>query len=94
MNTIWKYILPFDLSRNLLMPEGAQVLTAQLQDGRITLWARVSPPGPMTTRRFLIVETGHPVDLTDTHYIATVQDAECVWHVFEDYSKPLEREQV
>lgn len=90
MITIWKF--PIDLVTPLGfltdtpvidMPEGAVILTMQLQDGIPTLWALVDPSKPPTPRVFHIVGTGHPVPTRDVEYINTWQRDGFVFHVFE-----------
>jgi len=38
--TTWKYPLEITDEQNLMMPEGAEILTAQMQGGTLCLWAR------------------------------------------------------
>lgn len=85
--TIWKFPLPVEVDEYVEMelPKDACVLTAQIQDGRPTLWAMVNPDPrcPVETRRFKWVATGEPnVDFYNLHYIATVQNAGFVYHLF------------
>lgn len=66
------------------MPEGAHVLTAQMQGGDLVLWAIVQPDKPMEHRKFEVFGTGEPMELpAESPYVATVQDGPLVWHVFE-----------
>lgn len=84
--TIYKY--PLDLVDRQVrsMPIGAEVLTAQVQRNEICLWAIVPPGQPNEERIFEIIGTGNPVVVdigVERRYIATVQQGEFVWHVFE-----------
>lgn len=84
--TIWKFLLLLTDSQSLSMPENAQLLSVQLQDGAICLWALVNPDLPVESRTFEIHGTGKPIHC-DTgilrRYIGTVQQRPFVWHVFE-----------
>ncbi len=83
---VWKYPLDADpgVEQVREMPEGAKVLTAQVQDGHVTIWAQVDPSRPKENRRFVIVGTGQGfaggMGMT---WIATVQRVPYVWHVYE-----------
>lgn len=83
MKTIWKYEIPLEDTFSLSMPEGAQVLTVQLQGGIPSLWAMVEPSAPQEERRFAVIGTGNPIGEVGD-YIATIQlhGGELVFHVF------------
>ncbi len=82
---IYKY--PLQLGETILkLPFGAQVLTAQDQGGTITIWALVNTEDIQPeTRKFTVVGTGHTLpDSADvSNWIATLQQGQYVWHVFE-----------
>ena len=86
MRAIWKY--PIGLSIEPVvhsMPEGAQILTVQVQQDVITLWAMVDPDQPRTDRRFVVWGTGHRhSDAEKLTYIGSVQMGPFVWHIFEE----------
>lgn len=69
--------------QEVAMPEDAKILTAQMQDGVLCLWAMVSEPLPKEIRYITIIGTGHPIGSEYLIYIATVQAGPLVWHVFE-----------
>lgn len=81
---VWKYALELTAERQKFnMPIGARTLTAQMQNGVITVWCLLYPLNPDAVKVFHIVGTGHgTVELGD-QYIGTVQDDRFVWHVFE-----------
>lgn len=89
MKTIWKYTLAVTDVQTVEMPEDSIILTAQMQCGRLCLWA-ITYPGraerPLQRRTIIIYGTGHTMR-TDCEYkfIATVQQAggSLVWHVLE-----------
>ena len=81
--TIWKYPLPQKEQFALRMPKRANLLTVQLQDGVPTLWAMVDPSEDYTERDFVIVGTGHCIDVPRREYIGTWQMGSYVWHLFD-----------
>jgi hypothetical protein len=81
---ILKYTLGLIEQQNVIMPRQAQVLTAQLQNGKIQVWAMVDTAKAATPRKFWILGTGQPVpdDCIGLPWVATVQMGDYVWHVF------------
>ena len=85
MATIYKYQLKAGRTA-LSMPQGAQVLTVQMQNGEACLWAKVNPSKPHEVRSFDLRGTGHTMpDDPRLTYVATFQmdDGALVWHVFD-----------
>lgn len=86
MKSIFKYQLP-KISDNVTvrMPLRSEILSVQVQDGKITLWAMVDSSAMPWDRTFTVVGTGHPADELNTKdYIGTVQMPNgLVWHIFE-----------
>lgn len=85
MNSIWKYPLRVVDEQTLDVPEGAEVLTVQVQNGTPCLWARVDPTAPKTPRKIITHGTGHLVPETTGRYIATyqIEGGALVFHVFD-----------
>lgn len=88
--SIWKYQLDVGHGiQTLDVPRAAVFLpTAQMQDGRLTLWAIVSPEQPKEERLIQTVFTGFTLPRTVnrcgfSNYIGTVQDGPIVAHVFD-----------
>lgn len=70
------------------MPDGAKMLSAQLQNNILCLWAEVDTREPLREHFIEIAGTGNPLrsDMSvERIFIDTVQDPSCglVWHVFE-----------
>lgn len=86
---IWKFPLEFTVHPQVIaMPEGARILTVQMQRAVPCLWAMVDPIARRTSRHILIVGTGAEIaeHLAPVYrYIGTFQmvDGAFVWHVFE-----------
>lgn len=93
---IYKYPISLPFSE-ILLPEGAEVLTVQVQpDQGIQLWAIVDEKLGQTDkeiRRFSVIATGHSMDQTYAYYhpkyISTIQlnGGALVFHVFELINK-------
>lgn len=84
MQTIWKYNLT--PGENVLkIPRGALALTVQIQYGKLVMWCIVDPEEPPEPRRFVIYGTGQSLSNCDSFYLGTVQMADLVWHVFEEW---------
>jgi len=67
------------------LPEGAKILTAQVQYGLPTIWAEVDTMKKQTTRKFGIIPTGGTIGYKKYHYITTLQfnGGKFVQHVYE-----------
>ena len=88
MKTIWKYQLEITDEQSLMMPEGAKILTAQIQQETLCLWALVDPIIPKQLRKIEIIGTGNPIYDLERKYISTVQMAagKLIFHLFEKLS--------
>ena len=81
---IWKYELMLTDTQTVLMPKHAEVLTAQVQNNIICVWAFISEENEMVApRRFDIVGTGNPIQDDLGRFVDTVQMGQLVWHIFE-----------
>lgn len=83
MRTIWKFPLVFRDKQVISMPDKAHILTVQMQDDTLCLWALISPDKPMRQRVIQMYDTGEPARDAGV-YIATIQYDSQVIHVFED----------
>jgi hypothetical protein len=82
-DTIWKFPLSLGIDLPITMPAGAQVLTAQVQNDRICLWALVDPSLPKELRYFEVLGTGQEFPHNERAYIPSLQIGNFVWHIFE-----------
>lgn len=81
---VWKYGLSISGVNVLRMPDGAEPLSVQMQDGVPCLWALVEDDYEATERTFSFAGTGHAIPATlVTDYIGTIQQGPFVWHLFE-----------
>lgn len=87
MKVIYKYELPESQTKCIIeMPEGAKVLTVNLQFNALCIWALVDITKPYETREFYVTGTGHPGDFSNQYkYIDTVQfsGGQYIYHIFE-----------
>ena len=69
----------------LELPDGSQILRADMQGGAPVIWALVdpSPIVRMTTRRFRLAGTGHVIEQEHLSHISTFFDGGLVMHLFE-----------
>lgn len=83
MKTVWKYEISMGLNK-IEMPEGAAILTVQMQREKPCLWALVDSSKEKETRQFCIYGTGHKI-ANDVIYVNTfqVENGTYVFHVFE-----------
>lgn len=92
MNTIWKYVLS-SVDCEVEMPNDSQVLSAQVQDGAIVVWAMVHTNTRPIKRRFQVRMTGAEISGQDRmamRFVDTVQlnGGSIVAHVFVERDCP------
>ena len=83
---IWKQTIAVMPSQSVMMPEGAEILTVQVQKDMLCLWYKCDPLiSERKERYFHIYGTGHPIlpDDVGEKYISTVQQENLVWHIYE-----------
>jgi len=84
--TVYKYPIPVEGEFELGLPQGARVLSVQVQAGMVCLWALVDPKAPLAPRRFRLAGTGHPIENAESlSFVDTFQlhGGALVFHVFE-----------
>ena len=85
--TIWKFPLEVTDEQVIEVPQGAALLSCQVQSGTPCLWALVDDSAPRVKRRIRIHGTGHPVagvdhlSFVDTFHL---HGGQLVFHVFEE----------
>ena len=86
MKNIWKCILKIDDEQIVELPEGAEALTVQIQDGQPCLWYLVNPVQPLRKYLVRMAGTGHPIErnYSKNEYVGTFQmkDGQLIFHVF------------
>jgi hypothetical protein len=88
MRVVHKYPIPSgEHTFDLALPLGAQLLHADLQEGRPVLWAlaAVDPDVPVVSRSFVVVETGTPIRAVVKAHVGTLlfERGSQILHVFE-----------
>ena len=83
MKTIYKYELPLTDTPVIQMPNGAKVLSAGEQMGKLFVWAHVNPDVDLVPHQFRVAGTGHRMEQLLEGFIGTVLMVNgLVWHVF------------
>ena len=82
MRTVWKFNIP--LEGSIAMPDGAQPLAVQVQDGAPCLWAMVDPSQPSVLYPIHVMDTGQRMAEPVGRYVGTFQLAggSLVFHLF------------
>jgi hypothetical protein len=96
---IWKYQLTiFNGEQTIEMPPYSKILSVNIQNNGIFLWAIIEKPETnFQKRRILVLGTGIENKYSSHHlcFIGTVMDTPLVWHVFEvlddNYSRVFHR---
>jgi hypothetical protein len=87
MKVVHKYPLTEESQQSIEMPDGAEILTARIQDGALCIWALVDPEQPIVKRLFTIAPTGQEVVGIFHKYIGQIVHhgpwGELVGHLFE-----------
>lgn len=79
---IYKYPLKLEVVQKVEMPEDAKILSAQLQNGVLCIWALVSTDRELEDRTIHTIGTGWETDFL-YKFISTVQIDGLVWHIFD-----------
>lgn len=82
---IWKYDVPARDTFQLLLPEGAKVLSVGVQGGQPRLWVLVDRDAAPEARWFVVCATGERVIQDLGQFIGTFQleNGALIFHVFE-----------
>ena len=79
---VFKYPLELINWQKIDLPVDSKILTAQIRNGKICLWAEVST-SKLEPVLIKIVATGHKDIIEEwDEYIGTVQDADHVLHIY------------
>ncbi len=85
--SIWKFAIEVEDLQAITIPKSAIILSVQVQNGQICIWAIVNPSAPTVERVIRMAGTGH--DLTNRpvlgEFIGTVQinGEQFIFHVFD-----------
>lgn len=87
MQVIYKYDLTLAGYQELTLPRNARILTADLQDCELKLWAIVDSENPARKIGIHILGTGSIVPEIERGFLKhlnTIQQEGFVWHIFEE----------
>lgn len=87
MNIILKHRVKWMGSTYIELSPNADILDAQLQDGDVSMWVQVDPDESTLLREFLMFPTGAQFPDMKGYHIATIQDGQAVWHLYEKYEE-------
>lgn len=86
MLKIYRYILPATDDSGvcyLELPQGAWILSASVEIGRIVIWAMINEMRVKTdTIQFLVISTGQTINLSPQRYLSTVRVQNLDMHIF------------
>lgn len=83
MKIIWKFPIELTDEQRIEIPAGSKILSAQVQNGQICIWAIVDDSEVETEYRpVAIVGTGNKLWCFDWEFVGTVQQGDFVWHIF------------
>jgi hypothetical protein len=80
---IFKYPIPEN--GNVLMASGSQILSVQMQNNQLCIWAEVNQKNRPVKQKFIVVGTGFEVPgfaSEGYYFLQTVQHGPYVWHVY------------
>ena len=87
MEVIWKFPIKVTDEVTLEVPEGAQILSIQVQKEVPCLWAKVNPENPKKRMKIRIYGTGHEYQEISGVFIGTfqMQGGSFVFHAFLEH---------
>jgi len=81
---IWKFPLEITDVQEVEMPSSAQLLSVDVQQGILCLWALVDLDRATKERHVIdIIGTGEPIESHHRAFIGTAQMGPLLWHVFQ-----------
>jgi hypothetical protein len=87
MKTIFKYKIETTDEQTISMPQGAEILTVQIQNGDPHIWVLVDMTQDDVIRTIEVFGTGNPIRDPNAprRYVGTYQlrDGRLIFHVFE-----------
>jgi hypothetical protein len=84
MITIWKFALRVASECVIDISGTPEFLTAQMQCGRLCVWAIIDDAKPYQRRLIRTLGTGHDASgVSINRHIGTVIDGTFVWHIFD-----------
>ena len=86
MRTVWKQDITEDARQSYEWPQGAEIVHAEMQNGRPRVWFLCDPDAPKEARNFHLVPTGGPIENPHLTHRASflLFGGQIVAHLFED----------
>ena len=87
MTVIWKYELKINDVQEIDIPNHANILDVQVQNGKPCIWARVNSDHPLRRTTIHTIATGQEFEYSNMGaYLGSYQlnNGELVFHVFVD----------
>ena len=84
---IFKYELKITEQQVVFLPDQAEIISVDNQDGTLCLWAIVGTNSRKVDRHIEIVGTGSPMPNVERIFLGTVLMPPFVWHVFEFFPR-------
>lgn len=84
-HTIHKAVLQTADVQEIMVPEGAEMLSAREQFNDICVWYRCDPSRRLRPRKLAVVGTGHPAPDESGRFLGTaaLHGGHLMFHVFE-----------
>lgn len=82
MRVIYKYRLLLDHEQTIMLPEGFQLLSLEIQDGYPWIWCIVNSANDFKPVNIKTYPTGMPMKHESLQYIGTIHKDGFVWHFF------------
>lgn len=84
-HTIYKYQVDVLAAQSIKMNQDAHILSVQVQETKLCIWAAVDSTRPLVHRNIAILGTGHHYDgeIPVEKHLGTVQLNGYVWHLFD-----------
>lgn len=88
MRRVYKYPVP-DIGTvfTVHLPHDAKAVHFEVQDTNMCFWAVVDPSAKQEPREFTVFGTGWDIE-PGWQYVASLQDAPYMWHLFERFTIP------
>lgn len=90
MKTIWKFPIAVETSPTIEAPGLGPTVMVGSQDNEWMVWCEVDTTGPVRSREFRVVGTGHPLPAENEGFMhaGSWLDGPFVWHLYQRQAAP------